>query len=266
MPVRGLLFCLATLALLAGCGTPMSGPPSMPASRSLAGISPPAPRVGDNAVYAVRNGYNSEPVGDVQYLVEKVEGDRAFVAVTTTSPYVGSPYTQIESAFGNWMRHALNNHNQKIVYDFSPPYPAYPFPLDAGKNWSLRVNATSPQAGKRASVRVDGEILGYERITVPAGSFDVVTIRRRIYAGDWDAFLHETNIVEIDWYSPELGRSVRFDTNSHWLDTSRGAGDLGMFGFRSNQLIRGDWHVYELVNYQIGGKRPGATIPPPPPR
>ena len=43
----------------------------------------------------------------------------------------------------------------------------------------------------------------------PAGAFDTIKITRRVYAGDFDSFLRETNIEEVEWYSPGLGRSVR---------------------------------------------------------
>ncbi len=35
------------------------------------------------------------------------------------------------------------NHDQPVEYEFAQPYPAYDFPLDVGKTWSLRVNATN---------------------------------------------------------------------------------------------------------------------------
>jgi hypothetical protein len=40
-----------------------------------------------------------------------------------------------------------------------------------------------------------------------------------------------------------------------------------MLAFSSNQLMRGDWNVYELVSYDVNGKRGGpvASVPPPPP-
>ncbi|MCE9641739.1 MAG: DUF3108 domain-containing protein, partial [Betaproteobacteria bacterium] len=186
------------------------------------------------------------------------EGDRVFVAVTASSAYAGLPHTEMYTPDGNWMRHPLVNHNQVLEYEFLPPFPAYAFPLESGKRWSVRVNARNLVTGRQNSVRVDGEVLGSERITTPAGTFDVVKIRRRVYAGDWDAFLRETNIVEVDWYAPALGRSVRLEANSNWLDTSRspgGGGVMGMLG--GNQVMRGDWTIKELVGYQVDGKSAG---------
>jgi hypothetical protein len=111
-----------------------------------------------------------------------------------------------------------------------------------------------------ASVRVDGEVLGGEHIVTAAGEFDTVKILRRIYAGDGDGFLMETNITEVEWYSPDIGRAVRLDRTSQWYDTSRGSGG-GMLWFGNNQLMHGDWHVFELMSW------PGMkALPAPPPK
>ena len=256
MHARPLLLTLFIGLLLAGCAAAPSGP--------VVNYTPgpvPAAHVGDTAVYRVRNAYNGEPIGDVQYRVDRIDGDRVMVGVTTSSPYAGLPRTEIYTPDGNWLRHPLVNHNQVLEYEFLPPFPAYAFPLESRKGWSVRVNARNALTGRQQSVRVDGAVLGSERITTPAGTFNVVKIRRNVYAGDWDAFLRETNIVEIDWYAPELGRSVRLETNSNWIDTSRSPGG-GVFGgsiLGSNQVMRGDWFITELTSYQIAGKAAGGA-------
>jgi len=186
--------------------------------------------------------------GTISYRVEKAEAGRVEVAVSTDTPGAGDARTEIYAPNGNWLRRALASHNQVVDYDFAPAYPAYPLPLEQGKSWSVRVSATNPATGKSNSVRVDGEVLGSERIVTPAGAFDTIKVRRRVYAGDWDGFLHETNIVEVDWYSPELGRAVRSERNSGWLDLSRSPGGGGML-MRNDQWMRGDWDVFELVSY-----------------
>lgn len=258
MHIRPLFRCFLLAILLAGCAAAPTGP----TVNYTPGPVPPS-HVGDTATYQVRNAYNGESLGEVQYAVERIEGDRVMVAVTASSAYAGLPHTEMYTTEGNWMRHPLSNHDRAIEYEFLPPYPAYAFPLESNKGWSVRINARNVLTGRQNSVRVDGEVLGSERLTTPAGSFDAVKIRRRVYAGDWDAFLRETSIVETDWYAPALGRSVRLESNSSWLDTSRspGGGMMGMFG--GNQLMRGDWTVKELVAYRINGKAAGAPIAAP---
>ena len=145
---------------------------------------------------------------------------------------------------GNWLRHPIINHDRHVDYEFTNPYPAYMFPLDTGKSWSVRVDAVNPATGRRNSVRIDGQVVGAERISVPAGAFDTIKIKRRVYAGDWNTFTFETNIYETEWYAPALGRAVRSETTSEYLDSSRGIGGGGFGG----PLQKGDWNVFELVS------------------
>jgi hypothetical protein len=255
---RFLLLCL--FVLCSGCITSVGNPYGTPIA--LAPVNPPAlPRAGDRFVYLVRNGYNSEPVGELEYRVDSVERDHYVAAVNPVATYPGLPRTELYLYDGNWARHALTNHDQLIEYEFNPPYPAYAFPLETRRAWSQRVSARNPATGKVVSVRVDGEVFGAERIVTAAGGFDTVKIFRRIYAGDWDGFLLETNITEVEWYAPGLGRAVRLDRSSEWYDTSRGAGG-GMLWFNNNQLMRGDWHVFELVSWP--GMAPRPVAPPAP--
>ena len=248
MKKRRIFVCMFIGLLFAGCATDSGRPVGSPVQSVVVGSQPAPPTAGDTAVYRVINAYNGEARGEVRYRVDKVDGNQVVVSVTTSTPSAGSPRTEVYTTDGNWLRHPVNNHDRPIDYDFAPPYPAYPFPLDAGKSWSMRINATNPATGKRNSVRVDGEVLGSERISTPAGSFDTIKIRRRVHAGDWDGFLAETNITEVDWYAPELGRAVRMERNSGWLDRSRSPGGGGLLG-RNDQVMHGDWSVYELVSH-----------------
>ena len=109
------------------------------------------------------------------------------------------------------------------------------------------MTATNPATGQRNSVRVDGEVLGSERISTPAGAYDTIKVKRRVYAGDFESFRRETNIVETDWYAPALGRVVKSDSKSSWIDVARCT--------RSNDCdFRGDWNIFELA--EIRSQKP----------
>ncbi len=202
-----------------------------------------APAVGDTYVYRVTNAYNNEVQGQVTYRVDKVDAGQVTLSVTTDRPSLGTPHTDVLASDANWLRHPLINHDMPVEYDFSPAFPAYVAPLDAGQSWSTRVNATNPASGRRNSVRVDGDVVGSERITTPAGAFDTIKIKRRVYAGDWEAFRNETNIAETEWFAPALGLAVKTDRNSGYIDQQRCAARLAC------TPRRGDWFVYELVSY-----------------
>jgi hypothetical protein len=222
---NGFLFVLITAAAITATTT------------RQAMAAPPA--AGDTYVYRVMNGYNNESRGQVSYRVDKAEADHIIMSVTADTPVLQHAPTEIDAPDGKWLRHALINRDQLVDYEFAPAYPSYEFPLDPGKQWSTRVNAINSATGKRNSVRIDAKVIGNERIRVPAGEFDTIKIQRAVYAGDADYHLSETTISEMDWYAPALGRSVRRASNSAYRDRSLGP---------RNQVIRGDWNVYELVS------------------
>jgi hypothetical protein len=193
---------------------------------------------GDTFVFRVVNGYNNEAQGRIQYRIDSVEADRIRVSVSTDVPALGLPRIAIFTKDGNWLRHTLINHDQPVEYEYSPPYPAYVFPLETGKSWSQRVTATNPVTGKRNSVRVDGDVLGSERISTPAGAFDTIKVRRRVYAGDWeDGFKRETQIVETDWYAPALGRAVKSESNSGYVDPTRCQADTMTYNDKDRESV-----------------------------
>lgn len=212
-----------------------------------AALAAAAPAVGDTYVYRVLNGYNNEVVGQVAYRVDRVDGGQITLAVTPDRPSLGMPHTAVVTGDANWVRHTLINHDQPVEYDFSPPYPAYVAPLSAGNSWSTRVRATNAALNRTASVRVDGDVVGSERLTTPAGSFDTVRLKRRVYAGDWEAFKNETNIEETEWFSPSLGRPVKLDRKSGYIDQQICSARLAC------TLTRGDWFIYELVSASAKG-------------
>lgn len=224
--------------LLAGCQAVTAPPVSNP----FAQADPPGLAVGDTWVYRVSNGYNNEVRGQIRYQVEKIDAGRAVVSATPDDPYLGQAYTVVYTKEGNWLRHPIASHGQSVEYEFATmAYPAYVFPLQPDKSWSRRFNATDTTMNRRNSVRVDGTVLGAERIRVPAGEFDTIRIRRQVYAGDWDGFKTETRTYETDWYAPALGRPVRMESNSEWRDWAHCT--------KGCPYVRGDWNVVELAAF-----------------
>jgi hypothetical protein len=227
----------------AGRGAVFAALLAVSAIAAAAADNPPLrqPVAGDTYVYRVINAYNNEPRGQLSYRVDKAESDRIVMSVTADKPGLQITPTEIVTTGGQWLRHPIVNHDQMVDYEFSPAYPSYEYPLEPGKEWSVRVNAVNPETGARRSVRVDAQVVGSERIRVPAGEFDTVKIRRMVYAGDADNYwrLTETTISEMEWYAPALGRTVRIARSSGYMDLSRG---------HLNRGIRGDWDITELVS------------------
>ena len=234
------------ISLLAGCQT---APPLPLAGNPFERVEPPRFALGDTYVYRLSDGYRNKQPGQVSYRVDQIEADRIVMSVDPDTRIEGGTRMESYTRDGNWLRHPLINHNEPVLYEFNTPYPAYVSPLAPNQSWSTRVTATNPTHGRR-SVRVDGKVVGAERIRVPAGEFDTIKIRRYVYAGDTD-YRTETYITETDWYAPELGRAVRTERQGIWRE-NRSCSTNVMFACDDTKL--GDWHVYELVSYPAPGR------------
>jgi hypothetical protein len=212
-----------------------------------------APAIADTFVYRVTNGYNRETVGHLrQVLTPGSTTYNQVVDVTVDSPMLGVPRSEVYAGAGLWQRRTIDSHGVPVEYVFASPLPAVQSPPTPGQSWSTRVNAAVTLGGEtlRRSVRVDGTVLGTERIRVPAGEFDTVKIRRQIYSGDRELDKTETRTYEVDWYAPALGRSVRTETRSSWMQSCG----------RRYCESRGDWFIYELAETQAVTKQ-GSVAP-----
>lgn len=101
------------------------------------------------------------------------------------------------------------------------------------------------KTGETRNVRVDSAVTGAERVRLPAGEFDTLTITRVIYAGDANSSGGETRTQEIEWYAPALRRAVRWQTQSAHTDYRQGS---------AVDLVRGDRILYELVELRAGSR------------
>ena len=228
------IFVLAVLA--AGCASPL---PQTPPAGVAAQVTAPNVRTGDTWVYALHDGYTKIAKGTLTYSVSEVRDDAVTVQVQQPG---GASSSERYTRDWNWREKPMTNLQN---FRYEPAYQALPFPLTAGKTWQSRVNATDPATGRVNRVRIDGSVLGWERVRVPAGEFDTLVVRRVVYAGNAEHFLGEENITEIDWYSPQLGRAVKQASSSGHYDRRLGC-DINA----CDQWVRGDWNVLELTSYK----------------
>ena len=228
---RTALRLLAAALLVTGCASPLSQTP--PAGTS-ASVSPPDIRAGVSWKYSLHDGYTKLPRGALEYRVSSVQSD----TVTVELSHEGKQSTQLYTRDWNWRERPMTNL-QNFRYD--PPYPALPFPLEAGKTWQAFVKATDPATGRVNRVRIDGKVLGWERVKVPAGEFDALVVQRVVYAGNGDTFLSEEYITEVDWYSAAVGAIVKHSSRSGHRDYRLGCDRV------CTQWIDNGWNVVELV-------------------
>lgn len=226
------LASLSALLLVAGCAgsLPQTPPAGLPAK-----VLAPDIRTGDNWTYSLHDGYTKLPRGTLEYRVTGIESD----TVTVQLRHEGQESTERYTRDWNWRERPMTNLQ---TFRFEPPYPALPFPLEAGKTWRAFVKATDPATGRVNRVRIDGAVQGWERVTVPAGEFDTLRVQRVVYAGNHDYFLSEEYITEIDWYSPIAGAIIKHSSRSGHIDSRLGCDRA------CNQWIDSGWNMVELVS------------------
>jgi hypothetical protein len=191
--------------------------------------------VGDIWTYAVHDGYTGLSRGTAEYRVTGIQNEIVTMDVRNGNRAWTERYTKDL----NWRERPMTNLQS---FRYEPAYASLPFPLGAGKHWQSSVRATDPATGKTNRVRIDAEVLGWDRVQVPAGAFDALKVRRYVYAGNAAFFKTEERIEEYDWYAPALGLIVRSEAKSEHMDNS-----MNCKG--QCTIVRGDWIVMELASH-----------------
>jgi hypothetical protein len=212
-------------------------------------VSAPDFQVGNQWRYAVHDGYTKLPRGTVEYRVSSVQGDTVTVNVVNNS----QASVELYSRDGNWLRHPAPNLH---MLTYSPPYPAYVYPLAPGKSWNIRVTATDPATGQRVPVTVQARVLGWERIRVPAGEFDTLKLKRDVFVDYWVPNVRGPNVAnETEWYSPVLKQAARREVSGRYLSFLATAPESGFIQVRGRsdgggpRYIDDSWTVEELVSH-----------------
>ena len=144
-------------ALLAGCASP----PEVPPPPGAAQVPPPAVKQGDYWEYAVRDAYTGLPRGVYRYTVSSADAQRIVVDVTRDGERVD---THLYTPEWGGLEHPLRNLQR---FRFTPPYPAYAFPLYPGRSWHSVVSSTDPVTQRSYRTHVYANVGGWRRIRCP---------------------------------------------------------------------------------------------------
>lgn len=94
---------------------------------------------------------------------------------------------------------------------YTPNLKAYTFPLAVGKKWKGDADKRLLFRGKHGRFYLDGEVVAFEKITVPAGTFDAYKINLVLNAHGTDEDVNIGNTVETIWYAPSVKRYVKLE-------------------------------------------------------
>lgn len=195
------------LAAAATAGVAAGPPRPNPVVNVDGVVEQPDIRIGDTWKYRVTDRYTN--LGST--VVVEVTAVTATRIVTRSAQ--SSSEASLVSAAGGVEEEWDRNWNLLRTGDnvYTPNYPSLRFPLESGKRWTGRV---SFQDGDINVVEdVSAHIVGWERITVPAGSFDSVKIilGAQLRASGTGYMTDTGELKGTIWYSPLIRNVVRQD-------------------------------------------------------
>lgn len=251
--IEGTTNRLLSLVLALSLGACATAPlPQVPPAGMPAAVPAPNIAAGDTWTYRVHDGFTRLPREDQRFVVDRVGAGRIEVAGAVER----GDATQVYDLEWNWLRRAATDLQ---TFEYSPAYPAFAFPLAIGKRWHAQVTATDPRDGRRFPVRVDGTVLGWERVKVPAGEFDALKIERVVYIDYWEYSVRGQSIIrEYEWYAPAVKWAVKREASATYLSyvggIRTGTGFVRVDDSDASggpQYVRDDWLIYELANFAV---------------
>jgi hypothetical protein len=178
--------------------------------------------VGDAWVYERVDRYNNTVVSHLSHEITSVVADVVKMRVKSTRGLdVESTYTQ-----------ELNFVSNANGFSTSPPFKVFAFPLNAGSEWNSRFTRTQPNFSFSGSLKV--KVVGFEKVTTPAGIFDTWVLEYHSHS-DRGATAHERY-----WYAPAVKRVVQRDYEDKFANGQRN-----------------DYYREFLIGYRLAGQQVG---------
>ena len=100
----------------------------------------------------------------------------------------------------------MGNSLRNLRGEFDTPRQFYPAELTVGRKWRTRFKQSRPD-GRVYTFAYDLKIVGKERVTVPAGTFDTYRIEARGFNVELGAYI-ERNI----WIAPDVSADIAHET------------------------------------------------------
>ncbi|HXZ92678.1 MAG TPA: hypothetical protein VEG36_07340 [Burkholderiales bacterium] len=217
---RILLACAALV--LGGCASQSA------VQAPMESVPAPILKSGESWIYAETNPYNRTRLRTVRFTLEaRPQGfelvgrsDRPADPVMTET--IARPWEVAADSDGAVRR------------TFDPPLATLRFPLAAGTSWKQAVRVTD-ERGRVLRWSALTRAIRWERVATPAGEFVALRVEREINTGDVEPGWNSTQLSDVVWYVPEVGRWVRWEHRTERVERSR------------EPRVQRDWRLWELV-------------------
>jgi hypothetical protein len=147
--------------------------------------------------------------------------------ISTRVRVKGKPGSAIATYTREW------NPIDVVSAQYAPYLKDFAFPLETGKKWVGEADKTLFSNGKHGKFSLKGEVVAFEKITVPAGTFDAYKISVLLDASGTDEDVNIGNTVETYWYAPSVKRYVKLENT-----------------FKRDGRVRSK-DIYELLEYSL---------------
>jgi hypothetical protein len=227
------LLALVTVALVAACAS-VGGSEGPPAEA-------PRYRVGDRWVYQAKDGFRNPVVWEEVHEVTAVGSDGVRIRVTQAGPNVANIRVEELAAPGIVRIGALFDAETRR---FAEPLQRYPFPLERGRTWNQWVDNFNEATKKEGTINRYGRVVGWDKITTPAGTFDAMRITVLMRLDDEEFWRRATECAYVVWYAPAVRGIVREEKEAQYLEKGDSLDGLA--------AIRSQHATVELVRFTPG--------------
>jgi hypothetical protein len=222
----------AALAPVA-CGVPLSYENGIPvtAPKPMPLVRPP--QVGQEWTYIKRDTFNGKTLGVITERVTQIGSNIVIARSTQDGEALPS---EIQTS---WGMVATDTQWPKLL-NFSPSLPLWPLELSVG--WSKQFSAKYSVAGysdTRLNWQEYMSVQGWEKITVPAGTFTALRFHNLINYESADPDKVDCIRKETVWFVPQIGRWVAREVS----------GSFHIQGQISNENLEGSYQ-WQLTAYK----------------
>jgi hypothetical protein len=203
-------------------------------------VSAPQLTVGDHWRYRIVDNLRRGALGELDVEVTTVSGGTAQLRVQRTDQNGRTEWVDEVDAGGGLRAGSLFHEAPR---PFDPPVQLVAFPLDKGKTWRQTINTMRKDTGIKDQILIYGKVNGTASVSVPAGTFDTVSIYRTVQLDDSEFWRSRTFRTDSVWYAPAVKAPVREKREAYYNQRDR-----------STPQVRTESTVTELVSFQPGGK------------
>lgn len=225
---------LAAAGAAAGCATGSA----VPAPAGGEPLPLPSPKVGDRWRYRLIDRYNHGQIGETTVSVASVASEiRVEVDAGGGRPVITERYADA------WRVIEESTFDAPIVFDRPMPLA----PPDARTGSAIMTTGSYRSELGSGVYRWQQRLraAGWERVTVPAGTFDALRIERLVTLEHPDRFRLFPERTDLLWISPQVGRWIARE----WTGTFMPGSPTGRAG-----RAREEWVRWELTAWQGGGR------------